>query len=113
LAAVEWKLAAKPQGGGRLIGWAAVGLLWRALGWLWLELHDAPHRPWRPCGMCQRPIESPSRANYCSTSCRDYARLRRDAEAEGRVADRARRRLRAIELRRLADERPNWAEVPF
>jgi hypothetical protein len=113
LAGMEWKVAAKPGRRRRLIGWAAARLLWRAVVWLWLELPDAPHKAWRPCGMCQRPIEAPSRAIHCSTNCREYARLRREAEADGRVADRAWRRLRAIELRRLADERPEWAEVPF
>jgi hypothetical protein len=113
LAAVEWKLAAKPHRGGRLIGWATAGLLWRALVWLWLELAEAPHGPWHPCAQCGRPIERPSRAAYCSHSCRQYALLERDAQADGRVADRARRRVRAIELRRLTDERPEWVEVPF
>jgi hypothetical protein len=113
LAAVEWKVAANPGKRRRLIGWAAAGSLWRAVVWLRLELAGAPHRPWHPCAQCGQPIQHPSRAAYCSHPCRRYARLRRDAEADGRVAYRARRRLRAIELRRLADERAEWAEVPF
>jgi hypothetical protein len=112
-AAVEWKLAAKPHRRRRLTGWAAAGLIWRAMVWLWLELAEAPHGPWHPCAQCGRPIERPSRAAYCSHSCRQYARLERDAQADGRVADRARRRLRAIELRRQAVEQAGWVEVPF
>jgi hypothetical protein len=112
LALVEWKVAGNRRRRQMFLV-AAAGLWWRALVWLWRELHGVPHRPWHPCAQCGRPIEQPSRAAYCSHGCRQYARLRREAEADGRVADRARRRLRAIELRRLADERPEWAEVPF
>ena len=113
LAAVERKAAANRRGRRQLFAAVAAGLWWRAVVWLWRELHAAPHRPWHPCAQCGRPIEQPSRAAYCSHTCRGYARLQRDAEADGRVADRARRRLRAIELRRLADEQPEWTDVPF
>jgi hypothetical protein len=113
LAAVEWKVAANRQGRRRLLTVAAAGLWWRTVVWLWRELHGAPHRPWYPCAQCGRPIELPSRAACCSHACRMYARLRREAEANGRVAGRARRRLRAIELRRLADQQPEWTQVPF
>ena len=34
---------------------------------------------WHACGQCGVPIEPPSRAEFCSPSCRRYARLHREA----------------------------------
>jgi ribosomal protein L34E len=33
---------------------------------------------WHACGQCGVPIEPPSRAEYCSPTCRRYARLQRE-----------------------------------
>jgi hypothetical protein len=111
VSAIEWKQARKGQ---RLLALMLITQLIKAVVWLWLELHDAPHGRWHPCAQCGRPIEAPSRAAYCSPACRRYARLERDAAAaDPRVAEAAERRLRALRLRRLADERPEWKEVPF
>jgi hypothetical protein len=91
-----------------------VARLARAVTWLWRELHDQPHGRWHPCTQCGKPIEEPSRAAYCSHTCRSYARLERDAQAhDPRIADRAQRRLRAIRLREIADRNSTWDEVPF
>jgi hypothetical protein len=96
------------------VGLVLAAALVRTVVWLWRELRDEPHRRWYPCAQCGRPIEEPSRAAYCSHSCRSYARLERDAQAnDPRVADRAQRRLRAIDLRRRAGEDRGWDEVPF
>jgi hypothetical protein len=86
----------------------------RALVWLFRDLTDSPQGPWHPCAQCGQPILEPSRATYCSHACRNYARLERDAQAnDPRIAERARRRLRAIDLRELAETNPEWDEVPF
>jgi hypothetical protein len=111
VAAVEWKTSSRRRQ--RLLGVVLVAQLWRAVVWLWLELHGAPHRPWHPCTQCGRPIESPSRARCCSYACRCYARLERETKAAGWIGARAEHRLAALRLRQLADERPEWNEVPF
>ncbi len=114
LAAAEWKLAAGRRRKPALLGLAGAALLWRAVVWLWLELREAPHRPWHPCAQCGRPVEQPSRAAYCSHECRRWARLERQAAAVDPVAAAgAERQLRSLRLRRLADGRPEWQEVPF
>jgi hypothetical protein len=111
VAAIEWKQSRKRK---RLLAVALLTQLVKAVGWLWDELHGAPHGPWHPCAQCHRPIEEPSRAAYCSHACRSYARLERDARAnDPRIADRADRRLRALRLRELAAQDPQWVEVPF
>lgn len=50
---------------------------------------------WRACGQCGVPIEPPSRAEYCSPSCRRYARLQREA------------------LDRRVETLASYGEVPF
>ena len=110
LGAVEWKTIRRR----RILGLAVAGQLLRASRWLWCELTDTPHGPWHPCAQCGLPIDDRSQAAYCSHACRRYARLERDAQAnDPRIADRAERRLRAIRLQTLADQNPDWAEVPF
>jgi len=99
---------------GMFVGLILAAALARAVVWLWHELRDEPHGRWHRCAQCGQPIEEPSRAAYCSHPCRSYARLERDAQADDpSIADRARRRLRAIRLQTLADENAAWDEVPF
>jgi hypothetical protein len=50
---------------------------------------------WHACGQCGVPIEPPSRAEYCSPTCRRYARLRRE------------------ELERRSELLTSFGEVPF
>jgi hypothetical protein len=50
---------------------------------------------WHACGQCGVPIEPPSRAEYCSPSCRRYARLQREA------------------FDRRAETLASYGEVPF
>lgn len=50
---------------------------------------------WHACGQCGVPIEPPSRAEYCSPTCRRYARLRRE------------------ELERRNELSASFGEVPF
>jgi hypothetical protein len=96
------------------LAWRWLAQLLRALRWVWCELTDTPHGPWHPCAQCGVPIGDRSRAAYCSHVCRRYARLERDAQAnDPRIADRAERRLRAIRLQKLADQNPDWTDVPF
>ena len=96
------------------MAWRWLAQLLRALRWVWCELTDTPHGPWHPCAQCGVPIGDRSRAAYCSHVCRRYARLERDAQAnDPRIADRAERRLRAIRLQKLADQNPDWTDVPF
>jgi hypothetical protein len=114
LALIEWKLEPCKSRKPRLIGLLIINQLLLATRWLWCELQGLPHRPWRPCAQCGKPIEAPSRASYCSHACRIYARLERDAlDHDPRIAERAQRRLRNLRLRRLADDDPTLDEVPF
>jgi aromatic ring hydroxylase len=50
---------------------------------------------WHACGQCGVPIVPPSRAEYCSPTCRRYARLRRE------------------ELERRSELLASFGEVPF
>ncbi len=50
---------------------------------------------WHACGQCGVPIEPPSRVEYCSPSCRRYARLQREA------------------FDRRAETLASYGEVPF
>jgi hypothetical protein len=87
--------------------------LWRTVIWMCCELTDTRHGPSHPYVHCGRPIGDRSRAAYCSHSCRQHARLERDAQAnDPRIAERAERRLRAIRQQRLADRNAEWVEVP-
>jgi hypothetical protein len=114
LAVIEWKLQPPTRRKPRLIGLLLIRLLLSALAWLWCELHGVPHRRWHPCVQCGKPIEAPSRAEYCSPACRRYARLERDAlDNDPRLADRAARRLRNLRYRELVDNDPNLDQVPF
>lgn len=111
ISAIEVKQRSRRK---RLLAPLLITGLIKAAVWLWQELHDAPHKPWHPCAQCGRTIEEPSRAAYCSHACRSYARLVRDAQAnDPRIADRAKRRLRTIQLQKEAAENPDWTEVPF
>jgi hypothetical protein len=108
---IEWKQSRRRK---RLLTIALLAHLGKAAVWLWSELCGAPHGTWHPCAQCHRPIEDRSCAAYCSHACRRYARLERDAQAnDPRIAERAQRRLRTIRLQKLADENPEWAEVPY
>lgn len=105
--ALEWK-----RGSRRLLGFALAGLMWRALVWLWLELDGAPHGRWHPCVQCGQPIEEPSRAWYCSPTCRRYARLERDARAfDPHLARHALERLERLSKPSTPD--PALEEIPF
>src|SRR6266851_2011944 len=77
LAAVEWKTSRRRRA--RLLGLVLTVLLVRAVVRLWQEFWDVPHGRWHPCMQCGHPIEAPSRAWYCSPSCRRYAQLERRA----------------------------------
>jgi hypothetical protein len=108
VAAVEWKYRHR-----RLLGLLLLVVLFRAVVWLWLELRGLPHGRWQPCVQCGAPIEEPSRASYCSPSCRRLARLERDAGSpDPWVAERAAARLAALaRLQPTSD--PALAEIPF
>jgi predicted nucleic acid-binding Zn ribbon protein len=109
IAAVEWKYTRRRS---RVVSLALFGLLARALVWLWKELRGLPHRHWHPCAQCGAPIEAPSRASYCSPSCRRYARLGRDARSpDPWLAERAETRLRLVTRTDAAD--PESSEIPF
>lgn len=109
LAALEWKHSRRRA---RLLSLALIGLLARAVVWLWQELRGLPHGQWHPCAQCGAPIEAPSRAWYCSPACRRYARLERDARSpDPWTAERAETRLRLVWGASVAD--PESAEIPF
>jgi hypothetical protein len=104
LAAVEWKQSRRD----RLLALVLLGLLARAVVWLWRDIQGVPHGRWHPCARCGAPIEAPSRAWYCSPGCRRYARFERHAAGGDERAQ--------IKLERLghADAYdPELAEVPF
>jgi predicted nucleic acid-binding Zn ribbon protein len=106
LAAVEWR-----QRHRRLLGLAVLGLLARAVVWLWQELRGLPHGRWHSCVQCGTPIEEPSRAEYCSPACRRVAQLERErGSSDAWIAERAEARLHA--LARTATD-PALAEIPF
>lgn len=108
-AALEWKYSRRPN---RLLSLAVFGLLLRAVFWLGKELRNLPHGEWHPCAQCGAPIETPSRACYCSPACRRYARLERDAQSpEAWTAERAETRLRLVWSASVVD--PESSEVPF
>ena len=109
MAVLEWKHGRRRN---RLLGLALVGLLVRVVVWLWQELRNLPHGDWHPCAQCGAPIESPSRAWYCSPACRRYARLERDARAfDPWIAGQAKGRLQALWQPAAID--PALAEIPF
>jgi hypothetical protein len=108
VAAVEWKYSRRRS---RVLSLALLGLLARALVWLWQELRNVPHCPWHPCAQCGAPIEAPSKAWYCSPLCRRYARLEPDVRSPNPwCAERA-----AVRLRLLAQPAvdPSSSEIPF
>jgi hypothetical protein len=106
VSAVEWK-----RGDRRVLGLAALGLLARAVVWLWQGLRGLPHGRWHSCVQCGTPIEEPSRAAYCSPPCRCIARLERErCSPDPRIAERAEARLHA-HARITTD--PALAEIPF
>jgi hypothetical protein len=114
VALVEWKLEPRRIRRPRLIGLQLLNQLLSTSRWPWCELHGLPHGPWHPCAQCGRPIDAPSRAAYCSPACRGYARLERDAlDNDPRIVEQARRRLRNLHLRDLADNDPDLHEVLF
>jgi hypothetical protein len=109
IAAAEWKYSRRQSRGRSL---ALLGLLARAVVWLWQDVRGVPHGRWHPCAQCRAPIEAPSRAWYCSPSCRRYARLARDVRSpDPRLAERAETRLRV--LSRIAAADPELSEIPF
>lgn len=108
-AVVEWT---HNRRGNRILSLALLGLLARALVWLWQELRRLPHGKWHPCAQCGAPIEAPSRAWYCSVGCRRYARLDRDTRSpDPWLAERAQTRLRVLARANAAD--PESSEIPF
>lgn len=68
---------------------AIVFVLWRK------RASDRRVSDWHACGQCGVPIEPPSRVEYCSPTCRRYARLRRE------------------ELDRRSELLASFGEVPF
>ena len=109
VAAVEWKYTSRRN---RVLSLALLGLLARALVWLWQELRGLPHGRWHPCAQCGAPIEAPSQAWYCSPFCRRYARLEREARSlDPWQAERAETRLRLVWNASVAD--PESSEIPF
>ena len=109
IAAVEWKYSRRQS---RVLSLALLGLLARALVWLWQELRNVPHGPWHPCAQCDAPIEAPSRAWFCSPGCRRHARLERDAHSPNPwIAELAETRLRLVWSANAAD--PETSEIPF
>lgn len=109
LAAIEWKNSSRRS---RLLGLALVGLLARAVVWLWQELRGLPHGNWHPCAQCGGVIEASSRAWYCSPACRRYARLEREARSpDPWAAERAAARLRVLSRLDVVD--PRSSELPF
>ena len=109
VAAVEWKYSRRRS---RVLSLALLGLLARALVWLWRELRNVPHDPWHPCAQCGAPIEAPSRAWYCSPGCRRQARLEREARSpDPWVAERAEARLRLVWSANAVD--PESSAIPF
>ena len=67
----------------RPVGLTVLGYLLRACRWLYVELIGAPHGAWHGCAQCGAPIEAPSRSEFCSPTCRRYARLaRRESVAQ-------------------------------
>lgn len=109
VAAVGWKYSRRRS---RLLSLALLGLLARALVWLWKELRGLPHGSWHPCIQCGSPIEAPSQAWYCSPACRSYARLERDARSpDPWTAERAETKLRVLSRLDLVD--PHLSEIPF
>jgi hypothetical protein len=106
VSAVEWKRAHR-----RVLGLALLGLLATAVVWLWHELHGLPHGRWHSCVQCGRPVEEPSRAEYCSPVCRRIARLERErCSPDPWIAERAEAHLHAL-ARTTTD--PALAEIPF
>ena len=109
LTAMEWKYSRRRN---RLLSSALIGLLARAVVWLWQEMRGLPHGRWHPCAQCGAPIEAPSRAWYCSPACHRYARLERDARSpDPWLAERAETRLRLVWSASVAD--PESSEIPF
>jgi len=109
VAAIEWKYSRRPN---RLLSLAVLELLSTAFVWLWQELRDLPDREWHPCAQCGAPIETASRAWYCSPTCRRYARLERDARSPNPwLAERAQTRLRLVWSADAVD--PESSEIPF
>lgn len=109
VAGLEWKYSRRPN---RLLSLAIAALLVRAAFWLWQEVRNLPHGHWHPCAQCGAPIESPSRAWYCSPACRCQARLERDARSpDPWLAERAESRLRLVWSASVAD--PESSEIPF
>ena len=114
LAALESQQDHHRRGRNRLCGLIVLSALIKAVRWFWFELNQIPHHRWHACAQCGRPIEEPSRAAYCSHTCRSYARLEREAlDNDPRMTARAERRLRNLRLRQLADADPQLEEVPF
>jgi hypothetical protein len=109
VAAIEWKYSRR---GNRIPSLALLGLLARAVVWLWQELRGLPQGQWHPCVQCGAPIEAPSQAWYCSPLCRRYARLERDARSpDPWLSERAAVRLRTLDRASTAD--PELSEIPF
>lgn len=109
LAAIELKCSRRRS---RLLSFALLGLLARAVVWLWQELRSLPRGRWHPCTQCGAPVEAPSRACYCSPACRHYARLKRNARSpDPWLAERAETRLRLVWSSSVAD--PESSEIPF
>jgi hypothetical protein len=92
----------------RLVGLMLASLFMRALAWLWRDLFGMPHGRWHACLQCGMPIVAPSRACYCSTACRRYARLERYA-AGGDEQERERLALPFSS----SDVDPALADIPF
>lgn len=75
---------------------------------LWRLSRGEPRRPWHPCARCSFPIESPSKARYCSPGCRRHGTLERRATGGD---ERAQQQLRRLTRRDTLD--PASVEIPF
>jgi hypothetical protein len=95
----------------RLLGLIVLAIIGHAVLWVWREVwrHPLePRGPWHPCRQCGFPITNTSRAQFCSSGCRRYARLEIRASAGDERAQ-----IRLAWLTREDKHDPVWGEVPF
>jgi hypothetical protein len=91
----------------RLFSQAVLRQLTAGISTTWRKLRGTPKPGWHPCAQCYAPIEPPSRAAYCSPSCRRRGCLQRRAQEGDERA-----RLRLERLQRQTHD-PALAEIPF